>query len=163
MQTHDSYTTDDDTASNSSASRAPSIDPEDPMRDYLLSKRKEEKMKKSKKSKSKHKDETPEERRERKQRKKEKKVQKVLSKSAAVKDVEALLSTLRERNEDTRPRRSSPDRYRKRPRSSSPVRDRGVPRSRPRHQSPSDREYDWRDKDEQGPMYGYDAKSRYYD
>src|ERR1700722_4008081 len=148
MQTHHNYTTDDDTASNSSASRAPSIDPEDPMRDYLLSKRKEEKMKKSKKSKSKHKDETPEERRERKQRKKEKKAQKVLSKSAAVKDVETLLSTLRERNEDSRPRGPSPDRYRKRPRSSSPDRDRGVPRSRPRHQSPSDKEYDRQDKDE---------------
>lgn len=65
----------DDAASESSVSSAPSIDPEDPMRDYLLQQRKEEKIKKSKtrgKSKSKKakkSDETPEERRARKERK----------------------------------------------------------------------------------------------
>ncbi|CAA7258533.1 unnamed protein product [Cyclocybe aegerita] len=66
----------------SSASSGPDIDPEDPMRDYLIAKRKEEKaLKKAKKSKSKgkHKDETPEERRARKARKKEKKEGKMKS------------------------------------------------------------------------------------
>ncbi|KNZ76451.1 RNA-binding motif protein, X-linked 2, partial [Termitomyces sp. J132] len=61
--------------SDSDASSFPPIDPEDPMRDYLLAQRKEKKaLKKSKKnkSKSKHKDETPEEQQARKARKKEK-------------------------------------------------------------------------------------------
>ncbi|KAF5393123.1 hypothetical protein D9757_001133 [Collybiopsis confluens] len=58
-------------ASDSSEDSGPEIDPEDPMRDYLLEKRREAKaLKKEKKSKSKkkHKDETPEERRTRKER-----------------------------------------------------------------------------------------------
>ncbi|KAG6902472.1 hypothetical protein C0995_016334 [Termitomyces sp. Mi166 len=66
---------DDASGSDSDASSSPPIDPEDPMRDYLLAQRKEQKaLKKSKKDKlkSKHKDETPEERRARKARKKEK-------------------------------------------------------------------------------------------
>jgi RNA-binding motif X-linked protein 2 len=53
-------------------SSAPSIDEEDPMRDYLLAKHREEKAK-SKGKKKKHADETPEERRARKERKKAKK------------------------------------------------------------------------------------------
>ncbi|KAJ7102660.1 hypothetical protein C8R43DRAFT_1141140 [Mycena crocata] len=70
---------DDDAGSDSSASSAGSIDPEDPMRDYLIAQRKEAKaLKKAKKlkSKGKHKDETPEERRARKARKAEKKSRK---------------------------------------------------------------------------------------
>ncbi|TFK72021.1 hypothetical protein BDN72DRAFT_763991, partial [Pluteus cervinus] len=94
------YTTiDDGNASDSSDSSAPSIDPEDPMRDYLLAKRKEEKaLKKAKKakSKSKRKDETPEERRARKERKREKKSKKVKS---AAKGVEDLLNSLNRRDE----------------------------------------------------------------
>ncbi|KAK7033610.1 hypothetical protein VNI00_012847 [Paramarasmius palmivorus] len=82
---------------DSSASSGPEIDPEDPMRDYLLEKRREEKAKKkSKKSKSKgkHKDETPEERRARKERKREKKAKKEKKKSEGVKGVEALLASI---------------------------------------------------------------------
>ncbi|OCH94277.1 hypothetical protein OBBRIDRAFT_823571 [Obba rivulosa] len=67
-------TMEDGAESDSSESSSPPIDPEDPMYDYLVAKRKEEKGKKKgkkdKKSKSKHKDETPEERRARKERKK---------------------------------------------------------------------------------------------
>lgn len=56
-----------------SVSSAPSIDPEDPMRDYLLQKRKEEKGKSKSSKKRKHDGETPEERRARKERKRAKK------------------------------------------------------------------------------------------
>ncbi|KAF7352291.1 RNA-binding motif protein, X-linked 2 [Mycena venus] len=76
---------DDDAASDSSASTGGSIDPEDPMRDYLIAQRKEAKaLKKDKKSKSKgkHKDETPEERRARKARKAEKKSRKAAKKAS---------------------------------------------------------------------------------
>ncbi|KAL0574205.1 RNA-binding protein Cwf29 [Marasmius crinis-equi] len=75
---------DNDPGSDSSESSGPEIDPEDPMRDYLIQKRREEKaLKKAKKSKSKgkHKDETPEERRARKERKRQKKEKKKLKKS----------------------------------------------------------------------------------
>ena len=74
--------------SESSASTGASIDPEDPMREYLIAQRREEKAKKLK-PKRKHKDETPEERRARKARKKEKRL-----KSAGVKGVEDLLKSL---------------------------------------------------------------------
>lgn len=83
--------------SGSSSSGAGSIDPEDPMRDYLISKRREEKKssktssKKSKKKKDA--DETPEERRARKARKKEKKERRT-KKSEGVKGVERLLESL---------------------------------------------------------------------
>jgi RNA-binding motif protein, X-linked 2 len=60
--------------SDASASSAGSIDKEDPMREYLIEQRRENKMK-SKKSK-KHADETPEERRARKERKRAKKLAK---------------------------------------------------------------------------------------
>lgn len=93
--------------SDSSVSSVASIDPEDPMRDYLIAKRKEESaLKKSKKlkSKAKRQGETPEERRARKARRKEKKAKK--AKSAGVKGVESLLSTLG-RNSD-RPSSGNP-------------------------------------------------------
>jgi RNA-binding motif X-linked protein 2 len=90
---------DDDGASESSASSGPSIDPEDPMREYLLAQRREQKAlkaskpKKLKKPKSKHKDETPEERRARKERKRERRANKA-TKSEGVRGVEALLASL---------------------------------------------------------------------
>jgi len=83
--------------SDSSASTGASIDPEDPMRDYLISQRREAKaLKKAKKSKSKgktkHKDETPDERRARKAKKKERRSRKI--KSEGLKGVEDLLKSL---------------------------------------------------------------------
>lgn len=108
-----------DAGSESSASSEPDIDPDDPMRDYLLQKWKEEhtsRKKKRKKSKSKHKDETPEERRARKERKKEKKARKQAGKSDGLKGVEALLASLDNRGRDQRD-----DDYRRR--SLSPRRD----------------------------------------
>ena len=86
---------DDAAESDSSAVTGASIDPEDPMRDYLIEQRREAKaLKKSKKSKGKmkHKDETPEERRARKAKKKERKAKKV--KSEGLKGVEDLLKSL---------------------------------------------------------------------
>ncbi|KAJ4472878.1 hypothetical protein C8J55DRAFT_563111 [Lentinula edodes] len=86
---------DGDPGSESSEDSGPEIDPEDPMRDYLLEKRREAKaLKKAKKSKSKgkHKDETPEQRRARKERKKEKRKKKS-EKSAGVLGVEKLLES----------------------------------------------------------------------
>lgn len=70
--------------SESSESSGPPIDPEDPMRDYLLQQRREKKEKRKKdsktktktKKKSKHSDETPEERRLRKELKRAKKAAK---------------------------------------------------------------------------------------
>jgi len=88
---------DEDAGSDSSASSAGSIDPEDPMRDYLIAQRKEAKaLKKAKKSKSKgkHKDETPEERRARKARKAEKKARKAKKASEGMRGVEELLNSL---------------------------------------------------------------------
>jgi len=87
----------DDQGSESSASTAPNIDPDDPMRDYLLEKWRAERAKKKgkkTKSKGKHKDETPEERRERKERKREKRARRGASKSEGLKGVEALLRSL---------------------------------------------------------------------
>jgi len=94
-----------------SASSAPSIDPEDPMRDYLLAKRREEKGKaKSKKSK-KHEGETPEERRARKERKRAKREAK---KAVAGRGEKAPSRSGR--------RAESPKRERERTRSRSPAR-----------------------------------------
>ncbi|KIK96420.1 hypothetical protein PAXRUDRAFT_10846 [Paxillus rubicundulus Ve08.2h10] len=110
-------------ASDSDASSVFSIDPEDPMRDYLLAQRKEKKaLKKSKKSKKdRHKDETPEERRARKERKREKKLRKEKMKSDGVKGVEDLLKSLEtrvrhgdEREIPDRDREQSRDRRRSR-------------------------------------------------
>ncbi|KAG6891317.1 hypothetical protein C0992_009198 [Termitomyces sp. T32_za158] len=130
----------DASESDSDVSSSPSIDPEDPMRDYLLAQRKEKKaLKKSKKekSKSKHKDETPEERRARKARKKEKRRK---QKSEGMRGVEDLLSSLGRRGDTgARPRSNSPRRrYHSRTRSRSPngadrnqrVSSRAYPRSR---------------------------------
>lgn len=138
---------DDGIESDSSVSSGPPIDPEDPMAEYLISKRKEEKelknkSKKSKSSKGKHKNETPEERRARKARKKEKKTKKVAEKSEGMRAVEDLLASLgggRERiagrRERSRSRSHTPVR---RMRSShSPIHDRVThPRSRSRSRSP---------------------------
>ncbi|KAF8622081.1 hypothetical protein AX15_007225 [Amanita polypyramis BW_CC] len=91
---------DEGDASDSSDSSAMSIDPEDPMRDYLLEKRKEEKALKKKKAKSKgkHKDEALEERAARKARKKAKKEKKEKKlKSEGVRGIEELLKSLGER------------------------------------------------------------------
>ncbi|KAJ7055017.1 hypothetical protein C8F01DRAFT_1160722 [Mycena amicta] len=115
---------DDDAASESSASTGASIDPEDPMRDFLIAQRREAKAlqktkSKSKKSKSKgkHKDETPEERRVRKARKAEKKALKSAAsakkaQSQGVRGVQDLLKSLggaeggRQRSLSPGPRRS---------------------------------------------------------
>jgi len=151
---------DDDAGSDSSVSSGPAIDPEDPMYEYLVAKRKEEKvLKKAKKvkSKGKHKNETPEERRARKARKREKKERKARkNKSEGMKGVEDLLKSLgghdigrsRSRTPSRTHRRSgshslSPvlDRYPRRPRSLSrsrtPPRNRGG-RSRPSSQYSDD-------------------------
>ncbi|RXW25794.1 hypothetical protein EST38_g19 [Candolleomyces aberdarensis] len=116
---------DDGAESDSSDSSAISIDPEDPMRDYLIAKRKEEKAKKKdkgkKKSKGKHSNETPEERAARKAKKREKKEKKAkkAGKSEGVRAVENLLKGLgkpdmgrkpsRSRSPDERQHRSRPD------------------------------------------------------
>ncbi len=74
------HTEDEDDGNASEASSAlsgfPDIDPDDPMRDYLIAQRKEQKLlEKAKKKESKrHANETPEERRERKERKRQKKL-----------------------------------------------------------------------------------------
>ena len=85
--------------SDSSAATGASIDPEDPMRDYLIEQRRKAKaLEKTKKSKGKHKDETPEERRARKAKKKERKERKARKagkvKSEGLKGVEDLLKSL---------------------------------------------------------------------
>ncbi|KAF8914330.1 hypothetical protein CPB84DRAFT_1758988 [Gymnopilus junonius] len=103
----------DDAESDSSASSGASIDPEDPMRDYLIAQRKEAKvLKKEKKPKEKrkHKDETPEERKARKAKKKEKRAKK--AKSAVMKGVEDLLQSLGRRNLDISRSESREDRSR---------------------------------------------------
>ncbi|KAI0722716.1 hypothetical protein C8Q76DRAFT_719939 [Earliella scabrosa] len=125
---------DEEEAPDSSDSSGPEIDPEDPMRDYLIAKRKEEKAaKKGKKSKSKrkHKDETPEGRRARKERKRLRK-----EKSAGMKGVEELLNSLGGgiASGDRRRRSASP----RRSRSRTPRPDRDDDDRRPRY-SPSRR------------------------
>ncbi|KAH9844369.1 uncharacterized protein C8Q71DRAFT_732336 [Rhodofomes roseus] len=99
--------------SESSEDDGPPIDPEDPMYEYLVAKRKEERAaKKSKKgkskSKAKHKDETPEERRARKARKR---LRKGMGKSEGVKAVKELLASFQDRQgsrEDRMNSRSPP-------------------------------------------------------
>jgi RNA-binding motif protein, X-linked 2 len=136
---------DEGAESDSSASSAPSIDPEDPMRDYLLEKRREEKAlknsKKPQRSKGKHKDETPEERRARKDRKKAKKAKKLKNRSEGMRGVEALLSALggreREDRDGERRRSRSLTPERKRIRSPTSREGRGArTRSRSRSWSP---------------------------
>ncbi|KAF9462053.1 hypothetical protein BDZ94DRAFT_1262304 [Collybia nuda] len=161
---------DDDAESDSSATSVGSIDPEDPMRDYLISKRKEEKaLKKAKKSKSKgkHKDETPEERRARRAKKKEKKARKL--KSEGMKGVEDLLNSLG-RRDIGRPRSPSPPRTRRSPsRDHSRTRDthRERTRSRSRPRSPigdygtrSRRPIQYSDEENRGVPYGRESRPR---
>ncbi|PPQ68595.1 hypothetical protein CVT26_003384 [Gymnopilus dilepis] len=131
---HYSYVllTDGGAESDSSASSGASIDPEDPMREYLIAQRKEAKaLKKAKKSKDKgkHKDETPEERKARKARKKEKKA--IKAKSAGVKGVEELLNSLARREPDVPRSEDRDDRRRHR----SPVPHRKSRSRSPRHHS----------------------------
>ena len=129
--------------SDSSGTSAASIDPEDPMRDYLLAQRKEAKAKrkeKKNKSKGKHKDETPEEKAARKARKKEKKLLKAKKgHSEGVKAVQDLLSSLGVDRRDVRmrSRSRSPGGRRPRSRSRSPahVRRRRSPSPSERHNS----------------------------
>ncbi|EJF62336.1 hypothetical protein DICSQDRAFT_104771 [Dichomitus squalens LYAD-421 SS1] len=134
---------DGDEGSESSDDSGPEIDPEDPMAEYLIAKRKEEKLaKKGKKSKSKrkHRDETPEERRARKERKRLKKEK---GKSAGMAAVEDLLKSLGGGTEPSDRRRSaSPRRSRSRtPPAREYVRDRdryspGSRHNRSRERSP---------------------------
>ncbi|RPD66885.1 hypothetical protein L226DRAFT_498568 [Lentinus tigrinus ALCF2SS1-7] len=122
---------DEDEASESSAASGPEIDPEDPMRDYLIAKRKEQKAaKKGKKSKTKrkHKDETPEERQARKERKR---LRKEKGKSAGMKAAEELLKSLGgDMGSEARRRRSTSPR---RSRSKTPTRDRDIDENRSRY------------------------------
>ncbi|KAF9266243.1 hypothetical protein L218DRAFT_996998 [Marasmius fiardii PR-910] len=161
---------DEDLDLASSESSGPEIDPEDPMRDYLIQKRREEKtLKKTKKSKlkEKHKDETPEERHARRERKREKKRQK-LKKSEGVKGVEALLQSLGGRDNKRSPVRSrsppqrddsrsrSPPKRGYRPRSRSPPRGecRSRSRSPPRRRGGPNFDYDeYSDEDRHRPSH----------
>ncbi|KAF8558717.1 hypothetical protein OG21DRAFT_1481050 [Imleria badia] len=153
--------------SDSDASSTFSIDPEDPMRDYLLAQRKEMKaLKKSKKStKDRRKDETPEERRARKERKREKKLRKEKTKSEGVKGVEDLLRNLarqesprgRQRDHRDTPDRDS-DRSRDQQRSNSPPhRNREGRNVRIRSRTPE------RDSGRSGPSKRRDKDVRYDD
>lgn len=89
-----------DETPESDDSSAFSIDPEDPMRDYLMERHREMKaLKKSakKSKKDKHKDETREQRQARKTKKREKKLRKEQGKSEGMKGVEELLKNLQGR------------------------------------------------------------------
>ncbi|EPQ58970.1 RNA-binding domain-containing protein, partial [Gloeophyllum trabeum ATCC 11539] len=152
----------DDAASDSSVSSGPPIDPEDPMYEYLVAKRKEEKaLKKTKKhkAKGKHKDETPEERRARKERKKEKKAKKA-GKSEGMRAVEELLAEIEGRDgrgggERTR----SPARGRSRSR--TPVKDARsrsrTPERRAKRRFTSRSPSDGRPRDVRSPRRGRDS------
>ncbi|KAI0375935.1 hypothetical protein BV20DRAFT_26165 [Pilatotrama ljubarskyi] len=125
---------DDEEASESSDDSGPEIDPEDPMRDYLIAKRKEEKAaKQGKKSKSKrkHKDETPEERKARKERKR---LRKEKAKSAGVRAAEELLNSLGGGLDSVGRRRGSPSP--RRSRSRTPIRNVDIEPRRNRHSPP---------------------------
>ena len=130
-----------------------SIDPEDPMRDYLIAKRKEEKaLKKKKKGKStgKHKNETPEERAARKAKKrakKEKREKEKKMKSDGMKGVEELLKSLEKRDERIheagRRRSRSRSRHQDRIRSFSPdVQHRDHDRQQLRNRAPVNERWD---------------------
>lgn len=129
---------DDGADSDGSSSSGASIDPEDPMYEYLVAQRREEKaaskgkkLKKSKKSKqekkSKRANETPEERRARKERKREKRDKTATKKdSEGVKGVQDLLDNLMSRPARSRSRTppfNEHRRDRRRSRSASPRRD----------------------------------------
>ena len=127
-------TEDEDDGNASEASSAlsglPDIDPDDPMRDYLIAQHKEQKLsEKAKKKKSKrHANETPEERRERKERKRHKKLLKG-GEGGAIEDRKRDAFDDRPRDRDSRRRRSPPIRDRSR---SPPARGYGPRRSRSR-------------------------------
>ncbi|KAH9948807.1 hypothetical protein B0H21DRAFT_844915 [Amylocystis lapponica] len=138
---------DGDAASESSEDDGPPIDLEDPMYDYLVAKRKEERAaRKAKKGKSKpkgkkaHKDETPEERRARKERKK---LRKGAGKSEGTKAVEDLLNSLTgrvgDRERDPHKHRTPSPEYAKRSGSRTPWRERDADDRRTRYHSPERR------------------------
>ncbi|KAF7294168.1 RRM domain-containing protein [Mycena chlorophos] len=138
--------------SDSSASTGASIDPEDPMRDFLIAQRREEKAlgKKSKsksksksKKSSKHKDETPEERKARKAAKKQKKARKAAQgQSDGVRGVQDLLSSL-----------GGADFLRSRRRSASPGPARRRSRSPPPRREYSPKPYSRNDRSRSPPPY----------
>ncbi|KAI0346894.1 hypothetical protein BDW22DRAFT_1351182 [Trametopsis cervina] len=131
---------DENAGSDSSESDYADIDPEDPMKDYLIAQRREQKaLKKSKrKGGKKHKDETPEERRARKERKKEKKAKKDKGTSDAMRGVEDLLNELESMGRSRPAQRRTPSPS-SRKRSRSPGRDRGRGDEARRRYSPSER------------------------
>ena len=148
--------------SKSSVDTGASIDPEDPMRDYLIAKRREAKAKS--KGKKKHKDETPEERRARKLRKKEKREKRL--QSAAVKGVEELLNNLGKRDRSGEgnllERSGHRDRLPSESRRSISPRRRGRSRSRDRSASRMDYQRTERSRylDEREPHDPYERHSR---
>lgn len=153
--------TDDVNESDSSESSGPDIDPEDPMRDYLIAKWKEEraaKKPKKKKSKGKHKDETPEERAARKARKKEKKARK--HRSEGVKAVEDLLSSLDHRGSGTRrsKSRTPSDRPARRSRSTSRT---AYDRTAPSRRSPDGHDFRGHKRRRYSDTEGEDDRDRY--
>ncbi|KAH7887452.1 hypothetical protein F5I97DRAFT_829792 [Phlebopus sp. FC_14] len=153
-------------ASDSDASSVFSIDPEDPMREYLLAQRKEMKaLKKSKKSKKdKHKDETPEERRARKEHKREKKLRKEKKKSEGVRGVEDLLRNLEGQDRRGGGRDTGRDWDRDRRRSRSPPLKRYDSRSRsPDRDVPMRNRSPERDVRRSGPGRDNDYDGRYDD
>lgn len=98
ISTHIQCISDSGAESDTSALTGASIDPEDPMRDYLIAQRREAAAKtKKSKGKRKHKDETPEEKRARKAKKREKKEKRL--KSAGMKGVEEILTKLSKRGD----------------------------------------------------------------
>ncbi|KZV91839.1 hypothetical protein EXIGLDRAFT_647834 [Exidia glandulosa HHB12029] len=121
----------------------PAIDPDDPMRDYLLQQHREERERRKKKRHSKRANETPEERRERKRRKKEKKERKAIE-ARRPHELEYRRERAPEdprRGMDERRRSGSPRRERPRSRSRTPP---SRDRQRPRSRSPG-RRRDYRD------------------
>ncbi len=147
LYVHSQGNTDSGAVSDSSVSTGASIDPEDPMRDYLIAQRREAAKAKKSKGKRKHKNETPEERRARKAKKREKKEKRL--KSAGMKGVEELLNKLSKRGDGEHA--SGKVVYRDRPRhrelrSMSPKRhesrsrERSSPKDDDRHRKHSDEE-----------------------
>ncbi|EJD43589.1 hypothetical protein AURDEDRAFT_185479 [Auricularia subglabra TFB-10046 SS5] len=102
----------------------PDIDPDDPMRDYLIQKFKEDRLKAKKKKSAKRANETPEERKERKRRKKEKKERE----RRAIEDKDRTRDRRRSPSPVSRRRDRSPDRaYERRDQSPDRRRDRTGP------------------------------------
>jgi len=100
---------------SSASSGFPDIDPDDPMRDYLIAQRKEQKlMEKAKEKKLKeHANETPEERRARKERKRQRRLLKGEGRAIedrGGKEGDAIKGRPRDRERDRYSRRRSPSR-----------------------------------------------------